>query len=55
MNIIKNLFKRFKGACDHKFDLKDIMNLEEEPKCKKCGKTLTELNALDPNTPITVI
>lgn len=37
LNILRKLFHR------HRFSIKDVMNLKDEPICS-CGKTLTELS-----------
>lgn len=38
-------WKQF-STCPHEFKAHDIFNLDEEPKCMHCDKTLTEANEL---------
>ena len=34
-------------VCQHKFDIKDILNMECDPKCVYCGITLDSLTEND--------
>lgn len=41
-NKIVALFRRH-DVCRHGFKIKDVMNLEKEPRCIGCNRTLSEL------------
>lgn len=30
--------------CNHGFEIKDLCDLTKDPKCKRCGETLTKLS-----------
>ncbi len=31
-------------SCDHRFEIKEVMNIKIDPKCLYCGKPLSECN-----------
>ena len=35
--------KRFK-ECDHGFEISDVLNINKDPECNKCGVLLSHLN-----------
>lgn len=36
------LSKTAPGSCDHGFDFYDVIDMSIDPKCKRCGKKLSE-------------
>jgi len=44
-NILNKLFTKNKHVvCEHGFEIHEVMNLKIDPICKKCGKSLNEIN-----------
>lgn len=40
---IDDYIKSLNKGCKHGFEMSDVCDLKKDPKCKKCGKSLSEL------------